>query len=140
MYKITLNKRIYIYKSCYKVYVQLPSSHSVTKSSFGYKLYIWLPSLRPAAKFTSGHQVSIRLPSFNPATKSTSGPQGSCLALLRQVWPKQPYSDKKPSLTLIVKVRCEYIIRLWLYCLDMVLQTRPALYGRNLTQKIRTPK
>ena len=87
MYKITLNKRIYIF--CYKVCVQLLSSHSVTKSSFGYKLYIWLPSLRSAAKFTSSRQVSIRPPSFNPfAKKSTSGPQGSCLALLRQVWPK----------------------------------------------------
>ena len=75
MYKITLNKRIYIYKSCYKVCVQLPSSHSVTKSSFGYKLHIWPPSLRPAAKFTSGRQVSIRLPSFNPAAKFQSGHQ-----------------------------------------------------------------
>ena len=80
MYKITLNKRIYIYKSCYKVCVQLPSSHSVTKSSFGYKLYIWpsslrpAPSLRPAAKFQSGRQVSIRPPS----------PQ---VALRGHVWP-----------------------------------------------------
>ena len=69
MYKITLNKRIYIYKSCYKVCVQLLSSHSVTKSSFGYKLYIWPPSLRLATKFTFSHQVYVRLPSFNPATK-----------------------------------------------------------------------